>query len=223
MISLAYGLLCAALLVLGYWLKQRRSRLNNHARGALNAALLALSLPAASALLLAFGDLSQHQTLAHVQRILGLAAQNISLPLIGLSGFYLAFGLRWQPANWGRILLGLMAAFELTRRMDMQHGYQWSISLLGLVLLLLACALILLRDLRPILAGGATMLGVLAPLFSANAAALAGLLESSPLVFWLFPALLGAGLTVGLLSEQAHNGHNPTTVASSDESNAERT
>ena len=48
-------------------------------------------------------------------------------------------------------------------------------------------------------------IGILAPLFSPGAAALAGLLDSSALALWLFPALLGAGLTVGLLSEQAHN------------------
>ncbi|SDS21693.1 hypothetical protein SAMN05216271_1420 [Halopseudomonas sabulinigri] len=205
MISLAYGLLCASLLALGYWLWQRRSGLSENARGALTATLLALLLPAISSLLLALQSLELGDVVTHTQRIFGLAAQSISLPLLGLAALYLAFGLRWQPGNWGRILLGLMAAFELTRRMQLQHGYQWSISLVGLLLLILSCMLILRRDLRPMLTGAACCLGALAPLFSAGAPALAGLLDSSALVLWLFPALLGAGLTVGLLSEQAHN------------------
>mgnify|MGYP003639641174 CR=1 FL=1 len=205
MISFAYGLLCACLLAAGYWLWQRRSGLSENARGALTATLLALLLPAISSLLLALEPLGLGSTLTHIQRIFGLAAQSISLPLLGLSGLYLAFGLRWQPGNWGRILLGLMAAFELTRRMDLQHGYQWSISLLGLLLLALSCMLILRRDLRPMLAGIICCIGALAPLFSPGAPALAGLLDSSALVLWLFPSLLGASLTVGLLSEQAHN------------------
>ena len=205
MMSLLYGLLSAALLGLSLWLWQRRNRLHENARGAVTASLLALLLPAASSLLLTLDSLALGETVTHIQRILGLAAQSISLPLLGLTAFYLAFGLRWQPANWGRILLGLMAAFELTRRMDMQHGYQWSISLIGLALLMLACMLILRRDLRPILAGIIATIGILAPLFSPGASALAGLLSSSAMALWLFPALLGAGLTVGLLSEQAHN------------------
>ena len=206
MMSLLYGLLSAALLGLSLWLWQRRNTLHENARGAITASLLALLLPAASSLLLTLDSLALGETVTHIQRILGLAAQSISLPLLGLTAFYLAFGLRWQPANWGRILLGLMAAFELTRRMDMQHGYQWSISLIGLALLMLAC--ILRRDLRPVLAGIIATIGILAPLFSPGAAALAGLLGSSALALWLFPALLGAGLTVGLLSEQAHNSAN---------------
>jgi hypothetical protein len=205
MISVAYGLLCASLFAAGYWLWQRRSGLSENARGAITATLLALLLPALSSLLLALEPLGLGSTLTHIQRIFGLAAQSISLPLLGLSGLYLAFGLRWQPGNWGRILLGLMAAFELTRRMDLQHGYQWSISLLGLLLLGLSCMLILRRDLRPMLAGTICCIGVLAPLFSPGAPALVGLLDSSALALWLFPSLLGASLIVGLLSEQAHN------------------
>lgn len=219
MMSLTYGLLSAALLGLSLWLWQRRSGLHENARGAVTAALLALLLPAASSLLLTLDGLALGDTLVHIQRMLGLAAQSISLPLLGLSALYLAFGLRWQPANWGRILLGLMAAFELTRRMDMQHNYQWSISLISLALLLMACALILRRDLRPMLFASVAIIGVAAPLFSPGAAVLAGLLDSSPLALWLFPALLGTGLAVGLLSEQAHNSHNDSVEAP----NAERT
>ncbi|MEH6492327.1 hypothetical protein [Halopseudomonas sp.] len=194
-----------SLLAVGYWLWQRREGLSDNARGALTAALLALLLPAVSSLLLALDTLGLGSTLTHIQRIFGLAAQSISLPLLGLASFYLAFGLRWQAANWGRILLALMAAFELTRRMDLQHGYQWSISLLGLLLLVLGCLLILRRDARPLMAAAATCIGLLAPLFSPDAPALAALVDGSALVYWLFPALLGTGLAVGLLSEQAHN------------------
>tara|TARA_R110000868_G_scaffold4192_17_gene26219 strand:+ start:198 stop:857 length:660 start_codon:yes stop_codon:yes gene_type:complete len=219
MMSLTYGLLSAALFGISAWLWRRRGGLSENARGAITAALLALLLPAASSLLLTLDSFALSETLTHIQRMLGLAAQNISLPLLGLTAFYMAFGLRWQPANWGRILLGLMAAFELTRRMDMQHSYQWSINLLSLALLLLAGALILRRDLRPMLFGSLAAIGIGAPLFSPGAAALAGLLSSSPLALWLFPTLLGAGLAVGLLSEQAHNSHNESVEAP----NAERT
>ena len=205
MMSLLYGLLSAALFGLSLWLWRQRTGRHENARGAITASLLALLLPAASSLLLALASLAQWEALTHTQRILGLVAQNTSLPLLGLASFYLAFGLRWQPANWGRILLGLMAAFELTRRMDMQAGYQWSMSLISLALMILACMLILRRDLRPILAGIIATIGIIAPLFSPGAPALAGLLDSSVLALWLFPALLGMGLAVGLLSEQAHN------------------
>jgi len=219
MMSVIYGLLGAALLGLSLWLWRRRDGLHENARGAVTAALLALLLPAASCLMLTLDGLALGHTIVHIQRILGLAAQSISLPLLGLAALYLALGLRWQPANWGRILLALMAAFELTRRMDLQHNYQWSISLIGLALLLLSCLLILRRDLRPVLFGALASFGIIAPLFSPGAAALSGLLDSSPLALWLFPALLGSGLTVGLLSEQAHNSHNNGANAL----NAERT
>lgn len=207
MSQLAYGVLTLALIVACLWLWRQREPLTTPARGAITAALLGLGLAAAASLLLSLGSLAKE--LEHTQRMLGLAAQNISLPLLGLAAFYLGRGLQWQPAMWGRILLGLMAAFELLRRMDLLFGYQWVINSAGLLAMLAGCLLVVKGDRRPLPFALVCAAGTLAPLLEPSAAPLADLFLASNTLFWLFPALLGAALTVGLLSEQAHNRAQP--------------
>ncbi|MEE3158543.1 MAG: hypothetical protein VX301_10085, partial [Pseudomonadota bacterium] len=150
MIALGHVLLTLLLIAVGVWLWRQRAPLDTPARGAITAALLGLGLAAGASVLLSLGALPGASELAHTQRILGLAAQNLSLPLLGLAALYLGLGLRWQPANWGRILLGLMAAFELTRRMDLLHSYQWLINCAALLVMLLACLRVLGNDRRPL-------------------------------------------------------------------------
>ncbi|WP_341707047.1 hypothetical protein [Halopseudomonas sp.] len=207
MSQLAYGVLTLALIAACLWLWRQREPLATPARGAITAALLGLGLAAAASLLLSLGSLAKE--LEHTQRMLGLAAQNISLPLLGLAAFYLGRGLQWQPAMWGRILLGLMAAFELLRRMDLLFGYQWVINSAGLLAMLAGCLLVVKGDRRPLPYTLVCAAGTLAPLQEPSAAPLADLFLASNTLFWLFPALLGAALTVGLLSEQAHNRAQP--------------
>jgi hypothetical protein len=216
--QLAYALLSLLLLGTAGWLWSSRRQLTPLARGANTAALFGLGLAAASSLMLSFGGLLGDDRLAHTQRMMGLAAQSISLPLLGLAALYLAWGLRWQPATWGRILLGLMAAFELTRRMDMQHSYQWLINTASLLVMLMGALLVLGRDHRPLLATALCLIGTLAPLFIPGSAPLASLYTPSAELIWLFPALLGAGATVGLLSDQAHNRSQPDVLTSPDDS-----
>ena len=182
----------------------------------MTAALLGLGLAAAASLLLSLGSLAKE--LEHTQRILGLAAQNLSLPLLGLAAFYLGRGLQWQPAAWGRILLGLMAAFELARRMDLLHSYQWLINCAALLIMLLACLRVLGNDRRPLPMALVCAAGTLAPLLQPGAAPLADLYGASGALLSLYPALLGAALAVGLLSEQAHNRPTSDAEASGDDS-----
>ncbi|MEO1818730.1 hypothetical protein [Pseudomonas sp.] len=218
MIALGHALLTLLLLAVGIWLWRQRGPLSLPARGAITAALLGLGLAATASLLLSLGALPGAGELAHTQRILGLAAQSLSLPLLGLAVLYLGVGLRWQPANWGRILLGLMAAFELSRRMDVLHSYQWLINCAALLVMLLACVRVMGNDRRPLPLALVCAAGALAPLFKQGSPPLADLFVANGTLLSLFPALLGAALTVGLLSEQAHNKATSDADASSDDS-----
>ena len=218
MIALGHVLLTLLLIAVGVWLWRQRAPLDVPARGAITAALLGLGLAAGASVLLSLGALPGASELAHTQRILGLAAQNLSLPLLGLAALYLGLGLRWQPANWGRILLGLMAAFELTRRMDLLHSYQWLINCTALLIMLLACLRVLGNDRRPLPMALVCAAGTLAPLLQPGAAPLADLYGASGALLSLYPALLGAALAVGLLSEQAHNRPTSDAEASGDDS-----
>ncbi|GGE32255.1 hypothetical protein GCM10007421_02480 [Halopseudomonas oceani] len=210
MSQLAYGVLTLTLIAASLWLWRQRTPLATPAGGAITAALLGLGLAAAASLLLSLGALAQE--LEHTQRILGLAAQNISLPLLGLAAFFLGRGLQWQPAMWGRILLGLMAAFELLRRMDQLFGYQWAINSAAVLFMLIGCLLVFRQDRRALPAALLCALGTLAPLLKPGTAPLADLFAPGQTLLWLFPALLGAALTVGLLSEQAHNRAQPVSA-----------
>lgn len=207
MSQFAHGVLTLALIAVSLWLWRQREPLAAPARGAISAALLGLGLAAAASLLQSLGTLASE--LEQTQRMLGLAAQNISLPLLGLAAFYLGRGLQWQPAMWGRILLGLMAAFELLRRMELLFGYQWVINGAGLLAMLAGCLLVLSRDRRPLPFALVCAGGTLAPLLEPGAAPLNDLFATGNTLFWAFPALLGAALAVGLLSEQAHNRAQP--------------
>ena len=207
MSQLAYGLLTLLLIAASFWLWRQRRPLSATARGAMTAALLGLGLAAADSLLLSLGSLAKE--LEHTQRILGLAAQNLSLPLLGLAAFYLGRGLQWQPAAWGRILLGLMAAFELLRRMDQLFGYQWVINSAALLVMLAGCLLVARQDRRPLPFVALCAVGTLTPLLQPGAAPLAELFVPGDTLLLLFPTLLGAAVTVGLLSEQAHNRSQP--------------
>lgn len=214
MIALVYGALAGSSVWLCFWLWQRRADRREGARGAITAALVALALVVSTALPLALAHWGVgSKPVEHAQRIMGLAAQHMSLPLLGLACLYLAKGWRWKPMIWSRIILGILAFYELSRYLDWQSGYLWLITLTGAVSLATSGLLNIGRDRRIVILCLAAIICTLAP------AVLAGLAEQLPLIAlldasthasWLVPGFIAAGLAVGVLAEQAHNGEHPT-------------
>jgi hypothetical protein len=215
MTAFSYLVLTASCLWLCFWLWQRRRDRREGARGAITASLVGLALVAGTAFPLAlvqWGLVSK--AVEHAQRIMGLAAQHMSLPLLGLACLYLASGWRWKPIIWSRIILGILAFYELSRYLDWQSGYLWLLTLGCAVALGISGLLNIGRDRRVVILCLAAIVCILAP------ALLAGLVERLPLLSlldasidasWLVPGFIAVGLAVGLLAEQAHNGeHNPS-------------
>lgn len=207
MITASYLLLAAAAVGLSAWLWQRKSGLHAEAQGAIKASLVALLLTASTALLLALAGWGASQaSVEHAQRIMGLAAQHMSLPLLGLACLMLGRGMRWKPVVWSQIILGLLGFYELSRYLEWQAGYQWLVNLLGAVCLLVVALLYLRRDWRVSLVSTAGVVGLLAPALLYSSMPLAGLLDPSVQASWLLTGFVGCALAVGLLAEQAHNG-----------------
>ncbi|AQZ94926.1 hypothetical protein ACFSB1_13945 [Halopseudomonas phragmitis] len=209
MIAISYLLLTLFLAGLSLWLWPRRVGRHTGARGALNAGLVALLLAALSSLLLTLGQWGASGTaMADAQRIFGLAAQHLSLPLLGLVSVYLARGLRWKPMIWGQVILGLMACFELSRYLGWQPGYHWLVNLLGAAGLLASAVLYLGRDKR--IAGLCLIapVSLIAPALLSQQLPLTALLSAEASASWLLPGFVAAALAVGLLAEQAHNSDN---------------
>lgn len=206
MITLSYGLLAAAALALCFWLWQRKRQLNVEAQGALKASLVALLLVASTALLLGLANWgASHASLEHAQRIMGLAAQHMSLPLLGLACLVLGRGLRFKPVIWSQIILGLLAFYELSRYLEWQAGYQWLVNLLGAACLALIAFGYRREDLRISVLCLVGLISLLAPALLYSTRPLASLLDSSLQASWLLPGFVGCALAVGLLAEQAHN------------------
>ncbi|WP_339844906.1 hypothetical protein [uncultured Halopseudomonas sp.] len=209
MTSIVYLLLGASALGLCFWLWRHRADRREGARGAITAGLVALVMVAGSALPLAFvqWDLVG-KSLEHAQRIMGLAAQHMSLPLLGLACLYLASGWRWQPIIWSRIILGILAFYELSRFLEWQTGYLWLLTLTGAVALAISGFLNIGRDRRVGILCLAAIACLLAPSLINGLTGqlpLLGLLDASSHASWLIPGFIAAGMAVGVLAEQAHN------------------
>jgi hypothetical protein len=71
---------------------------------------------------------------------LSQASKFLGLPLLGAAALALGRGWTWSRPNWGRILLGLCAFFELFRQMNMLDDYRLALHLATLALLLYAGA-----------------------------------------------------------------------------------
>lgn len=221
MIGLSYLLLCAAALGLCHWLWQRKPQMRTEAQGALKASLVALLLAASTALLLGLASWGlSNDSVAHAQRIMGLAAQHMSLPLLGLACLLLGRGLRWKPVIWSQIILGLLAFYELSRYLEWQAGYQWLVNLIGAGCLAQIAFQYRQQDLRISVLCLVGLISLLTPALIASSLPLASLLDSSPHASWLLPGFVACALAVGLLAEQAHNGdtdsHHSAPKAASD-------
>ncbi|MCL5041716.1 MAG: hypothetical protein M1440_04475 [Gammaproteobacteria bacterium] len=206
MIALSYLLLAAAASFFCFWLWPRRQRCRAGARGAITATLVALVLVILSSGLHVLGLAGvSNDGIEHSQRIIGLSAQVMTLPLFGLACFYLAHNLQWSPPTWAKIILGLMAFFELSRYLEQQIAYQWLVNLIGIAALLAACVISWPRQRLVSLLGAVTVVSVLLPAWFANQVPLSALMDASAHASWLLPGLAALSLMVGLLAEQAHN------------------
>ncbi|WP_304640412.1 hypothetical protein [Pseudomonas sp.] len=206
MTTLVYALLTLACLGLSAWLWPRREGLHVAARGAVVASLVGLLLTAVSAGMIVFHQLGwSNDAAAHGQRILGLAAQHMALPLVGLATLFLARGLTWGPSLWSKVILGIMGFYELSRHMGLQLEYLWLVNLVGALALLASAVLYLPRDRRLVALAALAPAFLLAPALFAGRAPLDALFIANDHASWLIPGLVGAGLAVGLLTEQAHN------------------
>lgn len=206
MIGLSYLLLGIAATGLCLWLWQRKPQMHAEAQAALKASLVALLLAASSALLLGLAAWGAEQaSVEHAQRIMGLAAQHISLPLLGLACLVLGRGLRWKPVIWSQIILGLLAFYELSRYLEWQIGYLWLVNLIGSGCLALTALLYRQQDRRISVLCLAGLVSLLAPALIYSSLPLASLLDSSSQASWLLPGFVACALAVGLLAEQAHN------------------
>lgn len=69
---------------------------------------------------------------------LSQASTFLGLPLIGCAALTLSRSWAWSRANWGRILLGLCAFFELARQLNLLAEYRLLLNLSTLALVLYA-------------------------------------------------------------------------------------
>jgi hypothetical protein len=210
MTTLVYAVLTLGCLGLCAWLWPKREGLHVPARGAVVATLVGLLLAGASAAMIVLQELgASNDAAAHAQRILGLAAQHMTLPLVGLASLFLARGLTWAPSLWGKVILGIMGFYELLRYMELQLEYLWLVNLVGAFALLAAAVLYLPRDRRVTAMAAIAPACALAPALFAGHTPLDALFIANDQASWLIPGLIGAGLAVGLLTEQAHNALDP--------------
>lgn len=209
MTAIVYLVLAAGSLGLCAWLWRQRANRREGARGAITASLVALVLIASSALPLAFVQWDiLGKGAEHAQRIMGLAAQHMSLPLLGLACLYLASGWRWKPIIWSRIILGILAFYELSRYLEWQSGYLWLLTLTGAGALAISGLLNIGRDRRVGIFCLAAIVCLLAPTLFAGIGdrlPLLSLLDASSHASWLVPGFIAAALAVGVLAQQAHN------------------
>ena len=106
---------------------------------ALFCALLGFLIPAAAAAVgvVRYGFDPEWQA-AHLW--LSQASSFLALPMLGATALALGRGWAWSRPNWGRILLGLCAFFELFRQMGYMEDYRLALNLATLALILYAGA-----------------------------------------------------------------------------------
>ena len=204
MTSFVYGTLGLCLLAAAGWLFKRRHGLTTPARGAMTASVVALLLAAVAALLTLAVTGAGGDSLRHGQRLFGLAARTLSVPVLGLAACFLMRGWQWKPMIWGQVILGLMGGFELARLLDASLRYEWLVNGLGMVLLAWACLGAARQRVLPVLA--VTAVGcLLAAALIAGSAPLVALFRPGSTASWLIPGLLACALAVGVSADQAHN------------------
>jgi hypothetical protein len=137
--ALSDGVLALACLACAIAIGKARKHYEEADQPALFCALLGFLLPTAAAAVgvVRFGIdpsvLAAHQWLSQASSFLGL-------PLLGAAALALGRGWQWSRANWGRILLGLCAFFELFRQMNQLENYRLLLNLTTLLLIIYAGA-----------------------------------------------------------------------------------
>lgn len=133
------ALLALACAVCVVWIGRARGRYGEGDQPALFCALLGFLLPAAAAgvgvVRYGFDPSWQAAYLWLTQ-----ASSFLGLPLLGAAALALGRGWAWSRPNWGRIVLGLCAFFELFRQMGYMEDYRLALNLAALVLILYAGA-----------------------------------------------------------------------------------
>jgi hypothetical protein len=137
--ALSDGVLALACLACAIAIGKARRPYGEADQPALFCALLGFLLPAAAATVgvVRFGIDPDAQA-AHL--LLSQASSFLGLPLLGAAALALGRGWEWSRANWGRILLGLCAFFELFRQMNQLEDYRLLLNLATLLLILYAGA-----------------------------------------------------------------------------------
>ncbi|WP_439859803.1 DUF6962 family protein [Pseudomonas sp. MBLB4136] len=195
------ALLALACLACAVALGKARRHYGEGEQPALFCALLGFLLPAAAA---AAGALRHGVDPGWQAAQLWLSQASIFLawPLLGAAALTLARGWLWSRPNWGRLVLGLCAFFELFRQMHLLEDYRLLLSLASLLLILYAGA-VQWPQRRPLLAAlavaGLLVLGEwlsasqdsLGPLHRVELAQLL-LIPAYGLLAWLLLALPGS-------------------------------
>lgn len=137
--ALSDALLALACLACVVVIGTARKRYGEGDQPALFCALLGFLLPAAAASVgvMRYGVDPDWQA-AHLW--LSQASNFLALPLLGAAALALGRGWAWSRPNWGRIVLGLCAFFELFRQMNLLDDYRLLLNLATLLLILYAGA-----------------------------------------------------------------------------------
>jgi hypothetical protein len=138
--ALSDGVLALACLACALVIGKARKHYGEADQPALFCALLGFLLPAAAAGvgMLRYGFDPGWQG-AHLW--LSQASSFLALPLLGAASLALGRGWAWSRPNWGRIVLGLCAFFELFRQLGYLEDYRLALNLATLALILYAGAL----------------------------------------------------------------------------------
>lgn len=132
---------------------------------------------------------------------LSQASSFLGLPLLGAAALALGRGWAWSRPNWGRVVLGLCAFFELFRQMGYLDDYRLGLNLASLALILYAGALQWPRRTPPLVAAAVVALFLLAGLVGREGGIgplrhielFHGLLTPAyPLLAWLLLSLPGS-------------------------------
>lgn len=132
---LSGGMLALACLACAVVIGKARKRYGEADQPALFCALLGFLLAAAAAA--SAGDPSWQA--AHLW--LSQASSFLGLPLLGVAALTLGRGWAWSRPNWGRVVLGLCAFFELFRQMNLLEDYRLLLNLVTLLLIVYAGAI----------------------------------------------------------------------------------
>lgn len=208
---LSAGILALACLACAVVIGKARQRYGEADQPALFCAQLGFLLPAAAATVGVMryavdpGWQAAHLWLSQASSFLGL-------PLLGLAALTLGRGWACSRANWGRVLLGLCAFFELFRQMNLLDDYRLLLNLATLLLIAYAgaiqwprrtplCAATAVAGLLLLARWAVGNDGLIGPLRHIDASQ-ALLTPAYPLLAWLLLTLPGN-------TEDCVNGENP--------------